>query len=327
MSSSSPSRSMIKDVFRERFLELLGSEEEYERFVETILRPQRKSFRVNSLKVEDEKALVEGIASKGLCVQRVPWCEGAYFVEYQEGTRTDLGNLFEHFLGQIYVQEATSLLPPLVLDVPENVGDDFRVLDVAAAPGSKTTQLGALMKGKGIIVANELDYKRLGPLKLNLERSGLCNIVITHGDGTRIEGEEVYDRIMLDAPCSGSGVIRKSPGTLKVYNPKRLRQVQHLQLKLLRRAFALLKKGGILVYSTCSLDPEENELCIQKFLEEEKGVELLDAKIPNIVLSHKVKSFGGVDVLPEISECTMRVWPQDNDTNGFFVAKLRKVEE
>lgn len=106
---------------------------------------------------------------------------------------------------------------------------------MCAAPGSKTTQIAALMKNKGILIANELDYSRLSPLKLNLERSGFTNIVITNRDGAFIEGENEFDRIILDAPCSGSGVIRKSPLTLKKYNPKQLHQVVSIQKKLLKR--------------------------------------------------------------------------------------------
>jgi 16S rRNA (cytosine1407-C5)-methyltransferase len=244
-----PLREQIKPIFKERFLEMLGSYEEYNKFEDCIMSPQRKSFRINLIKETEPEKLVATLKGKGLNLVKIPWCENAYFAEYSEDLRSDLGNLFEHFLGKIYVQEATSMCPPELLEIPDKIDDDFMVLDMAAAPGSKTTQIGALMKNNGILIANEIDYKRLGPLKINLERSGLTNIVIINNDARYIDGENMFDRILLDAPCSGSGVIRKSPKTIKMYNPRRLKQMQYLQLKLLKRAFELLKEGGIMTYS------------------------------------------------------------------------------
>lgn len=315
----------IKPIFKERFLEMLTSEEEYEKFIQVILTPQRKSFRVNTIKETDPKKLVRILKEKGVEVEQVPWDKNSFYVIYDKEKRTDLGNLFEHFLGKIYVQEATSMLPPLLLEIPEEIDNNFRVLDMAAAPGSKTTQLGELMKNKGVLVANELDYSRLGPLKANLERSGLTNVIITNEDGRRIKGVEIYDRVLLDTPCSGSGVIRKSPGTLKAYNPKKLKGIRKLQLHLMDKAFELLKPEGIMTYSTCSLDPEENEFNIKDFLEKHNNAQLLQAELPGIQLTNKLTSFQEETIPKDITEKTIRVWPQDNDTNGFFVAKIKKI--
>lgn len=320
-----PIREQIKPVFKERFLEMFqNNETEYNKFIDYILKPQRKSFRINTLKTSNPKQTADDIKKKGLNIIPVPWCENAYFAEFDENTRCDLGNLYEHFLGQIYVQEATSMCPVELLDIPENIAENFKILDMAASPGSKTTQIGAKMKNKGILIANEMDYLRLGPLQINLERSGLTNTVIICNDGSQIEGNEVFDRILLDAPCSGSGVIRKSPGTIKIYNPKRLKGAQHLQLKLMQRAFELLKTGGIMTYSTCSLDPEENELCIMKFLEKTPNAKLETAKLPGLILNNKLTKFQETKIPNEITEKTIRIWPQDNDTNGFYVAKISK---
>lgn len=319
-----PLREQIKPIFEQRFKEMLG-EEEYFRFIDCILTPQRKSFRINTLKEKEPEKLVQILKDKGLVIAPIPWSRNAYFTQFSEDSRTDLGNLYEHFLGKIYVQEATSMLPPEVLEIPEEIGDDFKVLDMAAAPGSKTTQLGEKMRNQGTLVANELDYSRLGALKSNLERSGLSNIVITNSDGGRIEGEEVFDRILLDAPCSGSGVIRKSPKTIRTYNPKRLRAMRNLQLKLLQRAFELLKDDGIMTYSTCSLDPEENELCIKEFLGRNPEARLDMIELKGLILNNKLKKFYDEEIPEEISKNTVRVWPQDNDTNGFYLAKIRKI--
>ncbi len=320
-----PLKEQIKPIFEKRFKEMLKTEEEYEKFKECILTVQRKSFRINSIKTKNPEEICNKLREKGLKLSPVPWCKNAYFSEYDENERSDLGNLYEHFLGQIYVQEATSMCPPELLEIPKEINDSFMVLDMAAAPGSKTTQVGDKMNNRGILIANEVDWTRLGPLKINLERSGLTNIVITNNDGTKIEGEEIFDRIILDAPCSGSGVIRKSPKTIKTYNPKKLKMMQNLQLKLLQRAFELLKTGGIMTYSTCSLDPEENELCIEKFLVKNEGAKLELASLPNLILNNKLEEFEGKTIPKEITEKTIRIWPQDNDTNGFFVAKIRKI--
>jgi len=323
-----PLREQIKPIFKERFKEMLGSEEDYLKFVETILKPQRKSFRINTLKVKDTSILLNNLKEKGFILEKIPWSKHSYYTKFNENIRTDLGNLFEHFLGEIYVQESTSMTPPELLEIPFNIEDldEFKVLDMASSPGSKTTQLGVYMNNEGLLIANELDYLRLGPLKINLERAGLTNVVITNMDASRIQGFEKFDRILLDAPCSGSGVIRKSPKTIKTYNPKRLNFISKLQQKLIQRAFELLKIGGVMTYSTCSLDPEENEFVIKTFLENNEKAILEKAELSGLILTHKIKEFKGIKIPSLIYENTIRIWPQDNDTNGFFVAKIRKIK-
>ena len=325
-------REQIKPIFKERFLEMLKTEEEYQKFEDTILTPQRKSFRINTNKVKNPEEIIKRLKEKGVYTNPVPWCNNAYFVEYDkndEKQRGDLGNLYEHFLGQIYVQEATSMTPPELLEIPKlDINTDpnsFKILDMASAPGSKTTQLANLMQNQGTLVANELDYKRIGPLKINLERSSFTNIIITNSDGIKIEGEEIFDRILLDAPCSGSGVIRKSPKTIRTYNPKQLKSISKLQLRLFQRAFELLKKGGIMTYSTCSLDPEENEFVIDEFLKQNPDAILEKAELPGLILNNKLEEFKGRKIPKEITQKTIRIWPQDNDTNGFYVAKIKKI--
>ena len=320
-----PLREQFKPIFKKRFLEMFNeSEVEYEKFLDFLLMKQRKSFRVNTLKCGDVDSLVDGLRDKGFEISPVPWSRNAFYVNFVEGERIDLGNLYEHFLGLIYVQESTSMCPVELLEIPEEIDNNFSVLDMAASPGSKTTQIGCLMKNKGILVANELDYRRIGPLRINLERTGISNIVITNLDGRNIEGEERFDRVLLDAPCSGSGVIRKSTGTIKTYNPKRLKGIANLQFKLFVRAFELLKKGGVMTYSTCSMDPEENEMVVARFLREVPEAELLQAELNGIVLNNKLSAFNDKEFGFDIVDKTIRIWPQDNDTNGFFVAKVRK---
>ncbi len=194
------------------------------------------------------------------------------------------------------------MTPPELLEIPSDIPKNFTVLDMASSPGSKTTQIGDMMKNRGLLVANELDYRRIGPLKINLERSGLTNITITNLDGTQFKGEELFDRVLLDAPCSGSGVIRKSPGTIKTYNPKRLKSLHNLQLKLFQRAFELLKVGGIMTYSTCSMDPEENEFVVQKFLKNNPKASLEQANLNGIILNNKLTQFKTKEIDEEVTQ-------------------------
>lgn len=321
-----PLKEQIKPIFEERFEEMLKTKEEYQKFIDCILTPQRKSFRINTLKTNNPEEIIKSLKKKGIETTEVKWSQNAYFMEYSEDSRTDLGNLYEHFLGKIYIQEATSMCPVELLEIPQEITNDFKILDMAASPGSKTTQIGDKMQNKGILVANEIDYKRLGPLKINLERSGLTNVIITNLDARFIKGEEKFDRILLDAPCSGSGVIRKSPKTIRMYNINKLKGIARLQLKLLQRAYELLKKGGIMTYSTCSLDPEENEFVVQEFLEKNPDAILEKAELQGLILNNKLEEFKGQKIMPQITKNTIRIWPQDNDTNGFYIAKIRKKE-
>lgn len=319
-----PLKEQIKPIFEKRFSEMLKTKTEYNKFISCITTPQRKSFRINTIREKNPKQLIEQLKKKGLKISPVPWSKNSYFADYEKDIRTDLGNLYEHFTGKIYVQEATSMAPVELLNIPKKIPNDFKVLDMAASPGSKTTQIGDKMKNQGTIIANELDYKRLGPLKINLERTGLTNITITNLDGRNIKGTEIFDRILLDAPCSGSGVIRKSPKTIKTYNPKKLKGMQNLQVTLMQRAYELLKKGGIMTYSTCSLDPEENEFAIARFLQNNSNAILEDAKLKGLILKNKLSTFENKEISQKITQKTIRIWPQDNDTNGFYVAKISK---
>ena len=305
---------------------LNNSEEEYQKFIETQVMAQRKSLRFNLSKIQSiEKSVLE-LKKRGVELEQIPFCENGFFIKDlgKENNKT-LGNTLEHFLGKIYMQEATSMTPVLALQMPEKIDKDFMVLDMCASPGSKTTQVADLMKNKGIIIANELDYKRISPLKTNLERCGFTNVLISNLDAVKIEGSEIFDRILLDAPCSGSGVIRKSPKTIVTYNPKKLKSISNLQLKLLFRAFELLKKGGVLIYSTCSLDPEENEILIKRFLEEKKEA-IIDKIEMNINQEDnlKIREFENQKIPNEITEKTIRIWPHLNNSNGFFLCRILK---
>ncbi|MBN2421160.1 NOL1/NOP2/sun family putative RNA methylase, partial [Candidatus Woesearchaeota archaeon] len=223
----------------------------------------------------------------------------------------------EHALGYFYVQEASSMIPPVVLDPQENDS----VLDVAAAPGSKTTQIGMYMKNTGIIVANDIAGSRLASLGINVQRMGLKNVILTKMQGQHIKGE--FDRILLDAPCSGTGTIMKSEAVVRDWNPEIGTRLAVIQKKLITNSFNILKSGGTMIYSTCTMEPQENEGIISYLLETFPNAELEEIKFEG-KRSPCFTEFEKEKYNEEVKKC-LRIWPQDNGTEGFFVAKIRKL--
>ena len=193
---------------------------------------------------------------------------------------------------------------------------------MCAAPGSKTSQIAALMQGQGLLFANDYRGQRIQSLGINLQRMGITNCVVTLMNGEKFSGLQC-DRILVDAPCSGTGTIRKSLKTIRMWNPKMLRKISNQQKRLLLNAWRNVKPGGIVVYSTCSLEPEENEAVISWFLSEVDDASLEEVKLAGLKVGKAVLSFEGVEYHPDVVKCC-RIWPQDNNTEGFFVAKLRK---
>ncbi|RLE46520.1 tRNA methyltransferase [Candidatus Woesearchaeota archaeon] len=303
-----------KYEFKEKFVERFSRLTDWDTFKRFSLSFLRKSIRVNTLKIsiKDLKARLE----KDWVLEPVPWCKEGFFIEHKKG-RLDVGNTIEHSLGYYYVQEAASMIPPVVLDPrPGEI-----VLDMCAAPGSKATQIAQYLQNKGLLVANDIKGVRLASLGINLQRCGVMNELVTLSPGTAIRGL-LFDKIMLDAPCSGTGTIRKSPKTIQMWNPNMVKRLSAVQKKLIVHAFGSLKKGGTLVYSTCSNEPEENEGVIDFLLNkfEDAEVEAFDL---NINRGDVILEFEGRKFDDSIKEC-LRLWPQDNDTEGFFVAKIVK---
>lgn len=296
--------------FKEKFIEHYSNLTNIKEFCEYCTKPLNKSIRINTLKIS-----VNELKNKlsNYTFTQIPWCKEGFWIK---GERTDLGNLLEHSLGYFYVQEAASMIPPIILN-PE---EEDLILDLAAAPGSKTTQMAAMMNNKGLIIANDIKYDRLKALSINLQRLGILNTIITLRSNYSFK-EMKFDKILLDTPCSGSGAIRKSLKTIKIWNQNMLIKLSGEQKKLILNAFDSLNENGVLVYSTCSIDPEENEAVIN-FLLNNRNAKLekinIDIKKSEVILNYEKEHFND-----EIKKC-LRIWPQDNNTEGFFVAKIRK---
>lgn len=300
----------FKDKFKERYTQLLG--DKYDDFIEHSLSFLRKAIRVNTLKisVDDLKKRLQDDWE----LTPVPWCKEAFWIK---SSRRDVGNLLEHVLGYIYIQEPASMIPPIVLDPKPG---DF-VLDMCAAPGSKTTQLAQYMENKGLLVANEMEYIRIKALDVNLQRCGVQNAVISHRPGHKIQLQNL-DKILVDAPCSGTGTIRKSLKTIRMWNPNVVRRIAGIQRQLIAHAFEMLKPGGEMVYSTCTLEPEENEAIVSFLLNKYEDASTLPIEL-NIIRSQPVLEWEDQAYHDGVKNC-LRIYPNDNDTEGFFVCKIQK---
>jgi 16S rRNA C967 or C1407 C5-methylase (RsmB/RsmF family) len=175
-------------------------------------------------------------------------------------------------------------------------------------------------------VANDYTSERMKPLSFNLQRCGITNCISTLMEGQWFKKSGIeFDRILVDAPCSGTGTIRKSVKTIYIWNPDMVRRLSITQKQLIETAFNILKKDGTMVDSTCSLEPEENEGVVDFLINKCENGKIEEIKLPNIKRSHPILEFEKNNYNKEIKKC-LRIWPQDNDTEGFFVAKIRKKE-
>ena len=245
-------------------------------------------------------------------VEVVKFYQDAFIVETQE----NLVKSLEHVLGYFFLQNLSSMIPPLVLDA----GEDDRVLDMSAAPGAKTTEIAALMGNKGVIVANDVAEDRLKALRGNLQRCGVANSVVTRMDGRDLVKSGVtFSKILLDTPCTGTGSL--SPKILKMTSEGSIRKLSNLQKQLLYSAAGCLEKGGILVYSTCSLEPEENEenidYAVSKLGLVAEKIYLKDLDFIKGLTGWENKNFDD-----SVSNA-IRVLP-NGIFEGFFICKLRK---
>lgn len=271
----------------------------------------KQCLRVNTLKISHKK-LIKRMNNLGVKLRKVPYLRDGFWVEEAEFS---VGAITEFLLGYYYLQEAASQVAVQVLNPKEK---DL-VLDTCAAPGGKTTQISQLMNNKGKIIAMEKKKHRLTSLLSNLERMGVSNVDVFLGDARNCSKFNLlFDKILVDAPCSGNFVADKKWFEKRSVND--LKEMSRVQKQILKSCLKVLKKNGILVYSTCSLEPEENELNIQWLLEnfnvklEKTNVNVGDQGLTNVF---------GKKLNKEIKNC-LRFWPWKMGTQGFFVAKIRK---
>ncbi|MCD6383645.1 MAG: RsmB/NOP family class I SAM-dependent RNA methyltransferase [Thermoplasmata archaeon] len=304
-------REVLPRPFIKKYRKLLGDESE--EFFSSLMRPLRRSIRINTLK-GDLGELVEKLSH--LSLTPLPFYRYGFYTDFPSP-----GATLEHYLGLYYVQEASAMLPVLVLD--PQPGE--RVLDIAAAPGGKTTQICQHMEGVGVVVANEVDQGRQVTLRGNIQRMGCHMAVITGMDGRFLRPPPTYDRVLVDPPCSSEGTIRRNFSALKGWSSELSNRMVHIQRGLLRSGIEVLKEGGVLVYSTCTFAPEENEGVVSWALER-FNVELEEVRIKGIEADEGIGEWGGVEYPEEVRRCA-RIYPHRTDTGGFFIARMRKRGE
>lgn len=268
---------ILPEEFLERMKGELGAE--YEDFLQSYATPAVKGVRANTLKITPEE--FEKIAPVAL-VGKTDWEESGF---YAKGD--GLGKTVLHAAGLYYVQE-----PSAMCAVPElEIKCGERVLDLCAAPGGKSTQIAQYMKGTGMLVANEIDFKRYGVLKSNIERCGVRNAAVTCQSPENLAAyyKNYFDKILVDAPCSGEGMFKKEEAALREWSLKTVLSCAARQAKILESANTMLAGGGRLVYSTCTFAPEEDERQIENFLKLHSEYTLIKMKK---LLPHRVKGEG-----------------------------------
>jgi len=340
------SQKTIPEVFQNRLKEIFGPGLFLEINKTFIERPT--TFRVNTIKAKREEVL-ESLQREGFKIKNVPWYRDAFIL--QNKTKRELGESDLYSNGKIYIQSLASMAPPLVLD--PTPGE--KVLDLTAAPGSKTSQIAALMGCQGELVANDNNKPRFFKLKHNMEALGVAtashpldggsptphlspflkgegddsswvfSLRMEHGAALCREYPGYFDKILLDAPCSAEArFITDDPKTFGYWKERKIKEMAYKQRQLLFSAWGALKPGGVLVYSTCTFAPEENELQITRLLERNSDCEILDIGNLNINRAPMVKEWRGRRVHDEVIKKALRIMP-DREMKGFFVAKVQRV--
>lgn len=278
------------------------------------------TFRVNTLKTT-AAVLRESLNRQGFETKDVDWYPDAFILENK--SLRELSETAEYKTGQLYVQSLSSMLPPLILD--PKPGE--KVLDIAAAPGSKTTQMAGIMENKGQITANDASRIRIYRLEANLKLQGATIARITHEDARAVwqKSPEYYDKTLVDVPCSMEGrFISSDPKSYQDWSVKKVRELSRLQRWILRSAVSATKPGGTIVYSTCTLSPEENEEVIDWLLKKEKGnVVLSSITMGSLSFDPVISSWEGKTYDPTLQR-TARIYPS-NYMEGFYIAKLKKA--
>ena len=322
-------------AFTEKMKKLLG--EEYEAFLASYEQPRNFGLRVNVNKILPE----DFVELAPFHLTRIPWTENGFYYEEQDAPAR---HPFYH-AGLYYLQEPSAMTPASRLIVEP--GD--KVLDLCAAPGGKATELGARLHGEGVLVANDISASRAKALLKNVEVFGIRNSFVVNDVPAKLAAQfpEFFDKILVDAPCSGEGMFRKDPAVAKVWDGDKPLACAKQQKEIISRAAEMLAPGGQLLYSTCTFSPEENEQVIQFLLDSRDDMEILDMPVyegfapgrPDVAYpgweeAATGDSFGGMDSVnsagssvrigdPGLAKC-VRIWPHKMAGEGHFLALLHK---
>lgn len=300
---------MLPQEFLDRMRQMLG--EEYPAFVESYEKEKYQALRVNALKADCKRLKEEAVFS----LEPVPWEPNGFYYGKEDAP----GKHPYHEAGVYYIQEPSAMAPAAYLEAKPGE----RVLDLCAAPGGKTTQIASYMNGQGILISNEIHPARAKILSENVERMGIGNAMVTNESPQKLADtfSEYFDRIMVDAPCSGEGMFRKNEIACEEWSLENVKICAERQDEILDCAASMLKPGGRIVYSTCTFAPAENEGSISRFLERHSDFSIVDAE--------RFKGMeGGVADWGDNPACgiekTIRLWPNKLHGEGHYVAVLQK---
>ncbi|CAJ1192030.1 Ribosomal RNA small subunit methyltransferase F [Companilactobacillus paralimentarius] len=288
--------------FKEKYRNLMG--ERADKLFDAIQQDSQEAFRLNPLKPNFKNVSYS-------LNQPIEYSNIGYFGEIN-------GNSIDHLSGYVYSQEPSAMYVTEILDPQENE----KILDLCAAPGSKTTYIASKMASKGLLVSNEINTKRAKVLSSNIERMGISNTVVTNNSPKDFEKKfgQFFDKILVDAPCSGEGMFRKDPESVKYWSLDYVEQCANRQQHILDSAYKLLNNGGSLVYSTCTFSPEENEQNVDWFLKKYPDMHLVDVRKYSEM--EDAKPEWGNDN-PELSKA-LRMFPDQFNGEGHFMCKMVK---
>ncbi len=301
---------MFPKQFTDRMEKMLG--EEYHAFLDSYDREKSQSLRLNTGKGRREQFL----QTSPFSLKQVAWEENGFYYEKEDRP----GKHPYHEAGVYYIQEASAMVPGMLLAAKPGE----RVLDLCAAPGGKSTQIAASMQGEGILVCNEIHPARAKILSENMERMGIGNGIVTNESPANLAKafSEYFDKIMVDAPCSGEGMFRKNEEAISEWSEENVEICAKRQDEILDCAAQMLRPGGILVYSTCTFAPEENEGSVSRFLQRNPDFSIKEAK------KTEGMSEGRADWVKhpaEGLEKTIRLFPHKIEGEGHFAAILQKA--
>ncbi len=283
-------------------------------FEGAISRPLPGVFWMNPLRA-NERVLLEWFSAHGISCHPLGWYLNAWRVD----SSVKLGNTVPYAAGWYCVQEEVALTAVHALD--PQPGE--KILDLCASPGGKTAQISFAVGPTGLVIANEKSWQRLTPLAAKVDNMGLTNVVVTHANGMRVTFEPAsFDRVLADVPCSGEGTVRKLEGGVRVMGERLERVLPETQAVILRRALRLVKAGGVVVYSTCTMNPSENEAVLSTALGDLGVVE--KCEFPGFRSSPGLLAWEGKTFREDVAN-SHRFYPHYNDTGGFFVARIRRT--
>lgn len=289
----------MESLFLERMKKILG--QEYDDFLVALQQEPIKGFYLNPVKKNVEHVLDHQYITKH------PYIQDGYYFDYQH---YPLGKSPYFHCGLYYIQEPSAMAVANCFDIQK---DDY-ILDMCAAPGGKTCYVASRLGNEGLMIANDINKLRAGILSSNIERFGLKNTIVTNIDPTRFQFQGFFDKIILDAPCSGEGMFRKDSDAISSWSMNKVKECAYIQRQLIDSAYKMLKKDGLLIYSTCTYSLEENEAQVQ-YMMDHLHMEL-------IPIDKQEGMSDGINL-----QGTIRMYPHKTKGEGQFIALLKKKED